>query len=213
MNLKNEWKNLCDYIGIKNPVAVEKWWTRLATLYSEENRFYHNLEHIAACLQECEFAQKEIYHPMDIKLAIWFHDAIYDTQRNDNEENSVLLFIEAAKELGLSQYTVNPVKTMILATKHVKTYSVNSSSQNNDLCLFLDIDLSILGKNKEIFTKYDKDIRQEYSWVPEAAYTVARKDILEGFLSRERIFISDIFARKYEFLARKNIENLLNSQK
>ena len=211
MNLKNEWYDLCRYVGVSNNETIEKWWIKLATAYSEEHRHYHNLDHIASCLAEYNEIKKEIYHPMDVKLSIWFHDSVYDTQSSSNEEKSCELFLQAAKDLDLSRFTKASVKKMILATKHNSNYCWNQQNENNDICLFLDIDLSILGQDSETFLKYNSNIKKEYSWVEENLYSTERGKILGSFLTRNSIFNSKFFIKKYENKARKNIENLLES--
>ncbi len=60
----------------------------LASLYSQPHRYYHNLHHIAECLAEFDSVRHLASQPVAVELAIWFHDAIYDTRAQDNEERS-----------------------------------------------------------------------------------------------------------------------------
>ena len=70
----------------------------------------------------------------------------------------------------------------------------------------MDIDLSILGRAPDVFEKYEADIRQEYRWVPSVIYNRKRADVLDSFLQRERIYLTQPFFDKYEKPARENIE-------
>ncbi|MGE5450301.1 MAG: hypothetical protein ACM3VZ_00480 [Acidobacteriota bacterium] len=56
--------------------------------YQEPSRAYHGLGHIQALLQHLSEHLQLARGPVIIKLAIWFHDAVYDTTRHDNEEQT-----------------------------------------------------------------------------------------------------------------------------
>ena len=58
------------------------------TRYSEPQRHYHNPRHVDECLQEFDLVRAPAASPVALELAIWFHDAIYDTRRSDNEARS-----------------------------------------------------------------------------------------------------------------------------
>lgn len=134
-------------------------------------------------------------------MAIWFHDSVYDTRRNDNEERSA----EMARRF-LIAHLVNPtaanrVADMILATK-------THTPISKDCELLLDIDLAILGKGRNLFEYYDHQIRCEYSWVPELQYYKGRKKVLESFVNRDYIYQSDVFRSEgFESNARVNLLN------
>jgi len=70
----------------------------------------------------------------------------------------------------------------------------------------VDIDLSIFGQVAERFWNYERQIRREYEWVPEDIFATKRAEILEKFLSRPRIFSTEIFFSKYEAQARSNLK-------
>ena len=74
----------------------------------------------------------------------------------------------------------------------------------------MDIDLSILGEDKNTYEKYEENIRKEYIHVPKAMYKLGRKKLLKKFLAQERLFQTDIFFEKYEEQARVNIEWAIN---
>src|SRR5215207_157618 len=60
----------------------------LVARYSEPHRKYHTLQHLAECLAHFEAVRDLAEQPAEVEMALWFHDAIYDTQRHDNEEKS-----------------------------------------------------------------------------------------------------------------------------
>ena len=60
----------------------------LIALYQDGSRHYHGLSHIEALLALAEEYRAELSDPDAVGAAIWFHDAIYDSQAKDNEEKS-----------------------------------------------------------------------------------------------------------------------------
>jgi len=183
-------------------IPVNDLWLDVLNKYSESWRFYHNLNHIAECLNELRTLSLSPEEDLKIELAIWFHDIIYNRKSSTNEEDSAHYFQEQAKNLNISSQLVESVVNYILSTKN---HNVSNTCEDKSLKLFLDIDLSILGADTQRFLDYDKAIRQEYSWVPGFLYNAKRKSILKSFLKKDTIFKTPEFFEKYEGKARKNI--------
>jgi predicted metal-dependent HD superfamily phosphohydrolase len=78
-----------------------------------------------------------------------------------------------------------------------------------DAGILVDIDLSILGAAPERFDQYERQVREEYAWVPDFLFRRERKAILKEFLARPRIFSTTHFRDRYEQQARSNIERSL----
>ena len=177
-----------------SPVVLE-----LQTLYSAGNRHYHNAEHIMDCLRELD---SEASAPADrsaLELAIWFHDAIYDSTASDNEERSAALAHRCIAAAGGPEILAAAVHSLILATKtHDHLVAV-------DAPWMIDIDLCIFGKAEAEFDAYEAKIRAEYSWVEEREFRVRRTAILERFLSRPTLYATPPFRAKYENSARANL--------
>ena len=112
---------------------------RLADMYSEPHRRYHNLAHIADSLTEFDRARDLAREQMAVELAIWFHDAVYDTRAADNEELSARLAQTWLGEARAEPALMDAMGRLILATKK------HDASQHVDAALLVDIDLSILG--------------------------------------------------------------------
>src|SRR5262249_53292937 len=128
----------------------------------------------------------------EVEFALWFHDAVYDPKRADNEERSAAWAAQALMDAGVSAETTAHVSQLIVATKHA------SVPDDPDARLLVDVDLSILGRAPEVFDAYDRAIRVEYQWVPEQQYREARARILAGFLGRGVIFQTEYFRSRYE---------------
>lgn len=173
---------------------------RLVALYSEPHRHYHNLAHIADCLAEFDRARFLAREPLAVELAIWFHDAVYDTRAADNEERSAQLAEVWLGEVHAAPALIDAVNCLILATKK------HDASLHVDAALLVDVDLSILGQLPDRFWQYEEQIRAEYSWVPKEVFSVKRAEILDGFLARRRIYNTDDFFDRLESQARTNLQ-------
>jgi predicted metal-dependent HD superfamily phosphohydrolase len=192
---RKRWNNLCH--GASNEGAA--WYERLVDLYSQPHRHYHNCQHIADCLHEFDLSRDISVAPLAVELAIWFHDAIYNPRAADNEEQSAELAKEFVTETGVGKEVGSAVVQLVLATKH------HDGSLHRDAVLMVDIDLGVFGQLPERFWEYEQDIRKEYEWVPERLFASKRAEILERFLSRDRIFHTEVFYNKYEAQARVNL--------
>jgi predicted metal-dependent HD superfamily phosphohydrolase len=169
--------------------------------FEEPHRAYHNSQHMLALLTHAQNAQSLLRDADTVALAIWFHDAIYDPTRTDNENESAALARTALANLRESEVIMAAVEQMILAT--IKHQAPENAS--DDLKLFLDFDLSILGSAPDIYARYAAAIRTEYGFVPEDAYRPARRAVLEKFLSRDRLYFSDHGFHVWEVQARENL--------
>ena len=79
------------------------------------------------------------------------------------------------------------------------------------MSIFLDMDLSILGASAEAFDAYEAGVRHEYRDVPEAAFRSGRAAILEGFLARDRLYLSDWGWARFEARARENLRRSIQN--
>jgi predicted metal-dependent HD superfamily phosphohydrolase len=191
------WTKLSREIGANGDgLAV---YQELFSLYSEPHRHYHNLGHIAECLEEFDSARHLAQQPLAVELAIWFHDAIYDAHAADNEEQSASLAKKRVPEAaGVAELSAS-VAALVMATK------THDPSLHPDAPLLVDVDLSILGKSEKRFWEYEAQIRREYEWVPEVVFASKRAEILGRFLARDRIYSTEHFFERYEKQARANI--------
>ena len=194
---QNRWIELCNAAGISGDNGST--FTRLVAAYSEPHRRYHNLRHISECQHEFDPVRSYAHSPVAVELAIWFHDAIYDTKAPDNEERSAAWAQEFLREAADSTLG-DRVARLVLATKR------HDITLDEDAGLLVDVDLSILGQPEKRFWEYETQIRQEYSWVEDAVFRAKRAEILEQFLARERIYSTEQLSVKYEHQARKNLE-------
>lgn len=197
MTMKDRWLRFWAAAGAAG--SPEKSWADLEARYSEPHRAYHTLRHIEHCLIEFDETRREAVDPVAVELALWYHDAIYDPHARDNEERSAHLAEELAAAAGLPRSTIHRAGDLIRVSTHRR------APTDPDGRLFADVDLSILGQPPKRFAEYEKEVRREYEWVPEADFRMLRAEILETFLERFRIYTTPHFVDKYEKQARENV--------
>jgi len=171
---------------------------RLREAYTEPHRHYHTDRHVAECLTRFARLRHVARFPAEIEAAIWFHDAVYDPRRPDNEERSAAWAARFLSDAGVAAQSVDRVVQLVRATR-------THEPHDRDAEILLDIDLGILGTPADVFDGYDAEIRLEYHFVPEAQFRRGRADILEGFLARPAIYRTPSFAAKLERPARDNL--------
>lgn len=176
--------------------VAERWWRELETRYSEPHRHYHTLRHIEEMLDLLPHADETVL------MAVWFHDAIYGGQQN--EERSAELARQALTELRFPSIEV--VEQLILATKTHEPSQVDPRFHP-----FLDADLAILGSAPARYDEYAAQIRREYAHIPEPMFRNGRAAVLRTFLARPAIYASKEFRERFEEQARANIQRELSA--
>jgi predicted metal-dependent HD superfamily phosphohydrolase len=187
---------------ITEPVRAE-----LVRAYAAPDRHYHGLRHIETLLGLAGACADAIVDRDAVEAAIWFHDAIYDTQRHDNEERSADLAV--ARLTGTAaQNRIARIAAMIRATAgHRVPDFADAGAQ--DCALFLDMDLAILGAPAAEFEAYEHAVRREYDWVSEPQWKLGRRAVLAGFLARPAIYATAQFRASLEAAARRNLERAI----
>jgi predicted metal-dependent HD superfamily phosphohydrolase len=197
--LSTEWNLLSGRFGADEE-AKGRIWSSVVRQYSGEDRFYHNLNHIAEMLRLINPHKGQIQDYDSVRFAVWFHDVIYDTRQSDNEERSAEFAGEALLRLSAPQEVVNRTRGLISATK-----GHQANGLGFDAKVFLDADLSILGKPRQAYLEYSRAVRREYGWVPMSLYREKRRQVLEDFLTRPRIYLTDDISAQFEAQARQNL--------
>jgi predicted metal-dependent HD superfamily phosphohydrolase len=167
--------------------------------YAEAHRHYHTLAHVDACLAWLDWFCGDARHPEEVELALWFHDAVYDPRSHDNERRSGELARERLAAVGVPAGALDRITAHVLATEH-------HAATGGDGALVIDLDLTILGAPAPDFERFEAAIRREYAHVGDAAFTLGRRSILEGFLSKAEIYFTPKIREELEVRARTNLK-------
>ena len=179
---------------------------RLETMYAEPHRHYHSLAHIEALLRRLGHWQGLARAPRLIEAAIWFHDAVYDTHRDDNEPRSAELARNELRALAWPEADVARVVTMVRATQYHA-----ADLGDADTLLFLDLDLSVLAQSAEHYDAYSAAVRAEYGWVDETRYRAGRARVLQSFTARAAVYRTPALHAAWEAPARANLARELQA--
>jgi predicted metal-dependent HD superfamily phosphohydrolase len=198
--LERAWNDTWGALRLRAPDGVLD---ALLARWSEPHRKYHTPQHLLECLALFAAHRELTQHPGEVGIALWFHDAIYDTGRHDNEAASAAWARRVLQEAGAAQDAVDRVGALILATRHSQVPATP------DERLLVDIDLAILGAAPARFAEYERQIRDEYGFVPEDVFRDKRAEILRGFLARPALFSTAALAARFEATARANLADAI----
>jgi predicted metal-dependent HD superfamily phosphohydrolase len=191
------WRRAWGALGVREPDA--SLLDELLHRYAEPHRRYHTMQHLGECFAQFAVLRDVAEHPEEIELALWFHDAIYDTHRDDNEQRSADWARSSVLAAGAPSAAADRVHALVMATRHDALPATDGER------ILVDVDLSILGADPQRFDEYEEQVRCEYAWVCDAAFRSGRRSILEAFLSRPRLYATERFAALYEARARSNL--------
>ena len=204
MDLAQSWNRAWRGIGASGTGAATCAVLRAA--YAEPHRHYHTTQHLAECLAMFDEAASLAESPHAVELAIWFHDAVYAPERSGNEERSAALAKRELESAGVDPHAARHVHDLVLATRH----DVLPLSQDEKV--LVDIDLSILGAGDLRFAEYERQVREEYTFVPGWLFRRKRRAILKSFLDRHCIYSTTHFIERLEARARSNLRHALGKQ-
>lgn len=168
--------------------------------YSEPHRHYHTSQHLQECFEQFERLRGYCPQPLPVLLAIWYHDAIYNSRASDNEGRSAELADDVLAVAGASPALRADVRRLIEVTRH------SAVPQGEDEIVLVDVDLAILGAPFARFWEYEEQVRSEYAWVDDNRWREGRGAVLRGFLKRPFIYGTAAFRSSLEAVARDNLE-------
>ncbi|MBY0565017.1 MAG: hypothetical protein K2P58_12625 [Hyphomonadaceae bacterium] len=169
----------------------------LIAAWAEPHRRYHSQGHLTWLLDEAERRLTLIEDARFVGYAIWFHDAIYEPARSDNEERSAAW---ARQELAGWPDLAGRVSAAIVMTKQHR-----EGAASGDLAIFLDMDIAILGAPRSDYRAYAAGIRAEFGMFPDAAFAAGRARFLEQQLADRRTFRTDLYETQFGAAARANM--------
>lgn len=193
-----DWQRLWRELGVRGAVNGGLM-NQLVHAYSEPHRHYHTLQHLRECLAHLDAAQPLARRPAEVALALWFHDAVYDPRRADNEERSADWARAAVLAAGCDAQVADRVRALVLATRQ------HEAGDDPDTQLLLDIDLAILGASYARFDEYERQVRAEYAHVPDDAFRAGRRQRLQAFQDRPQIYATAVYRETLEPRARENL--------
>ncbi|MDG5807061.1 hypothetical protein P9869_31230 [Streptomyces ossamyceticus] len=168
--------------------------------WSEPQRKYHTLDHLTAVLDRVDVLEEYAADPALVRLAAWFHDAVYLPERSTNEERSARLAERALPEAGVPAEKVAEVARLVRLT--VTHDPADDDSNGQVLC---DADLAILASPPDAYAAYAAAVRDEYGFVPDDAFHEGRAAVLRHLLTLPRLFRTPYGQREWEERARANL--------
>ena len=194
--------------------------SELVARYAEPHRRYHTGDHLRVVLDLVDelaapaapprspaTAVVEVDGEVDVeavRLAAWFHDAVYDPARADNEERSARLAERMLADTDLPAATVLEVARLVRLTE---THDPTPGDRSGEvLC---DADLAVLAGDPAAYAAYAAAVREEYAFVPDDLFARGRADVLRGLLARPAIFRTASGRDRFETAARHNIRTEL----
>ena len=201
-SMRRRWLEVAVYLT-SNRALSSRCFDEIRRQYATPRRYYHTLHgHIRSCIEDLcreSGASGFVRRNAILELALWFHDAVYDPRRTDNEERSAQFARRILRRLKAPEATIRDVERLILLTKHRVAPRDFLGGQ------LVDFDMAILAASPSRYRRYRMGIRQEYSWVSENEYCEHRIRFLEMLLRRKYIFRTLFFRATRDRQARANI--------
>lgn len=166
---------------------------QLVAAYSTD-RGYHDLRHLTEVLDR--IVELGAADNVEVVLAAWFHDAVYDGSGEDEERSAQLA------ESSLAHSGVNVVEVARLVRLTTSHRPLPGDHNGEVLC---DADLAILAASPERYAEYVEGVRQEYAAIPDEDFRVGRLTILASLAEKETLFHTEHARREWEPTARANL--------
>ncbi|HKE63508.1 MAG TPA: metal-dependent phosphohydrolase [Micromonosporaceae bacterium] len=176
--------------------------------WSEPVRRYHTVDHLTFMLDVVDAAESFASADLSaVRLATWFHDAVYDPAAlaaGANERASADLAATMLPRLAVNgDQTAEVVRLVLLTADH----HVGPADPNG--ALLADADLAILGTEPDRYRHYTEQIRAEYAHVPDYAFRAGRLTVLANLLALDPIYHLAPHRDAWEARARANLRNEL----
>ncbi|WP_026819968.1 DUF4031 domain-containing protein [Arthrobacter castelli] len=174
--------------------------------WGEDHRRYHDRAHLLSVLESLDTLDK---HQPDrtpgrlsraVRLAAWFHDAVYLGQPGEDEEASAALAESRLTAAGLPDQEVAEVVRLVRLTGgHAPA---PGDAPGAMLC---DADLSVLARPGPAYRRYVEAVREEYGHVGDADFTRGRAAVVRQLFNLDPLFNTAAGRDLWQDAARENL--------
>lgn len=176
---------------------------QLLAAYHDPARRAHGIDHVLNCFASLKQWQKHTRNFHELAIAIWYHDALHDPQRHDNEARSARLAAEHLSAAGIHPETVRRIRELVVSTRP------GESLPNDDARLLHDIDRVVLASPSEAFDRYERNVRYENGHIGDFIYRRKRIEALQALLSKAQLYATDYAHEEFDVPARANLRRWL----
>src|SRR5215470_12290175 len=151
----------------------------LLAAYADPSRGYHDTLHLTEVLDRLdELAGAGVGFDATVTgLAAWFHDAVYDGERDAEERSAVW----AEQALAGTAYAAEVARLVRLTETHDP---VDADAAGQALC---DADLAILASPQERYDAYLAGVRRDYAHISDSDFATGRAAVLRDLAGRGRL--------------------------
>jgi len=203
------WTNACRAVGARDDVAGAG--ARLVAAYGAPTRKYHDLRHLADVLHHLDLLSADPRTGLSgqdlavVRLAAWYHDAVYDTPIPDNpapenEERSAELAATELAQLRVPAATIAEVQRLVRLTRLHDAAPADKAGAA--LC---DADLAVLARDPAGYAAYTAAVRAEYAHVPDELFRPGRAAVLQALLDLPALFRTPYGAEQWQARAVANL--------
>lgn len=176
---------------------------RLLASWCEPHRSYHSVWHLRDILRVVDDLAGYADDPDAVRIAAWYHDAVY-AGRPDDEERSARRAEEELSRLAVAPELVDEVARLVRMT-----VSHDPAPGDRNAEVLSDADLSSLAAPAERYRLNSAAIRREYSHVPDDVFRKGRLQVLTALLEGPGVFRTEPGRRRWEAAARENLRSEL----
>lgn len=193
-DLKGSWDSWWEHSRAKgNP---ERYFARLLECYAEPERHVFRPPYLRHCLDQFRNIEQRTEKPLVLELAVWFHRLRYIPASLDNFSESAVIVQQVVQRTGLPEEYRE-------AAGHIKALS--GEPQGDGLYL-ADIRQSVLALDPKRFQRLVHSLERQLG---EDAQETLHREFSQQL--QAPIFTTDHFRKRYEHVARKNMERYLQN--
>jgi predicted metal-dependent HD superfamily phosphohydrolase len=173
-------------------------WAALVDAWSRPHRRYHDLAHLAAVLgivAELGTATD----PAAVRLAAWYHDAVYEPTRTDNERVSAARARAGLRGLVPDERVAEVERLVLLTAGHAP------GPDDANGAVLCDADLAVLAGPPEAYAAYASAVRAEYDHLSDHDFTAGRIVVLGSLLALPALYRTPRAAQQWTAPARANL--------
>jgi predicted metal-dependent HD superfamily phosphohydrolase len=197
-HLGEAWLRTAARVGARGDVAGSG--VTLLSSYADASRHYHDLTHLDEVLRTVDELADAARTPYVVRLAAWFHDAVYDPRAADNEERSAHLAESMLAALRVDDEVVEQVSRLVRLTA-----GHDAADDDPDGAVLCDADLAILAADETRYAGYVAGVRAEYAHVPDDEFGRGRAAVLHQLLGQRSLFRTPTAHTAWEAAARANV--------